>query len=1124
MQPDIYRAYLFQAKTKQHATNIITHFSLHFKNNSYINNYNTNTFQMANNLNKHLISLETNKNNSFAKKVIIINGKNKLVKSSDNSSIKKMLLPNRKTKPQTQNVSPRSKNNLTIKKSNKNNNDNNLIKIYPKTKKHRTVIKSDNYFISNTENLDNRAETHQNKLPKPFINKIITDESNLSKTIVDDTDSQNTFNQSTLKNTIMHDNKKKLNSKLNKINTINAPNKIKHEKEITKVQKKNYKINDKKESAHIINKNINTFKNKENNEEEKEKTIECDKAGDYKNYRINEYEIEMLDCFQEILNKRKKNNYTKNYSKCIKVKNNNINNNNIKKSSMKFCLSCEKERINILDKKNNDLKNNFPNLKNNKENINNINGFNKTNNFKNKKAINLDENRYSNRYTITEKERESNTETLKITSNDNSSIKNRNKKNFEKVFSNKNNFSHYNNYTNHSFFPSSDEIYKNKNNNNKNNCNSFNNQTTHNSSMMHNYDNNNNNNYIHNVSILKQTYKYSRNTNNRKIQSAKKNKQDNSKMRYIKKLNDTLNHSLPKYVTTSSTKYQKNSYESTIRRISLNPALNNQSIFLNILSKNNEKTMYKYSSQKEQQFKKISYNIKLPEQRTNLKQKYIFAKKTNSPPSYSNTTYITIENNSSESNNKKQLFSPTQILRKKQFHSTSKSYKKPLNDNIIESNKKIIKTQKQNNYNINTQKISIIKNKTCDEKYVYKNKLHNINCNKFLDKIIINKVNISKNNKKEFEIIKIPTVADENAQIFSLKIMKYNKGPYTNQVISQKMNEIFSIDKVVETILSYLSEKNIFYLSIVNSFYYKSMIKIIYKIILRKLIQYKNLNNTSKIIEKIWKKKDLLNISNNNIINKISTNKNLNEILLNLSKKYDSDIIKDLSRTFPNENNFINDSANMDKLFNVLKIYSNNNSKIGYAQGMNFIVAKLLLFFQNEKDTFIYLDALFNKLNMEHVIGINNDLKTKMNIIQFLLNKYCLDVVKYLENKKINHEIFTAGWIITLFSKNFKENGILMNIWNFAIIFGWKFIYLFIISVILVYKSKFMNLELYGFTQFMKDIFITNNFKEKFDEIIQITFDFMSQWKNTYNDIQNYLNELNKNNININPKINDDEV
>ena len=410
-------------------------------------------------------------------------------------------------------------------------------------------------------------------------------------------------------------------------------------------------------------------------------------------------------------------------------------------------------------------------------------------------------------------------------------------------------------------------------------------------------------------------------------------------------------------------------------------------------------------------------------------------------------------------------------------------------------------TVNKNHININLDNILNTDNKAHFLNNKEKNKLDmeiigihtlpNRRVNYITDKRIITSKLNNINLEESLNDIQIPSIPEENIQVIPLKTMKYNNQHIitTNKDLSINLRKTLNEEKIVSNILLFISLEDICNLSLVNAFFYKIFIKYIFDIIYNKILN--NINNR-KLVEKIWNQ-ELLKFSDFNGIN------NINIIYQNLSKNsnniYDKEIIKDLLRTFPNDSSFQRGSVCYQKLFNILKAYSNYNNEIGYAQGMNFIVAKLIKFFDNEKISFIYLDSLFNKLKMVDVIGIKNSLEKKMKTVQFLLKTLCPDILFFLEKKKINHEIFTAKWYITLFSKNFKFDKILMTIWNFAIIYGWKFIFLFSIAVIVSFKDKYMNLDLYDFTQYMKNIFVFEHFKKKFNDVMKLTFDYMSQWK-----------------------------
>ena len=496
---------------------------------------------------------------------------------------------------------------------------------------------------------------------------------------------------------------------------------------------------------------------------------------------------------------------------------------------------------------------------------------------------------------------------------------------------------------------------------------------------------------------------------------------------------------------------------------------------------------------------------------------------------------ITSSNNSglnnTEKNREHKYISPKNTIESKKLYSPLYSNlnlnlndKEVKNFNIISNNfNSTYTSNKRNTVNKNHIKINIENILNTDNKINIisnneKNKF-DINVlgmhsfpNKKLNFLSDKKTN-TLNNIKNFNIdeslgdIQIPSIPEENIQVIPLKTMKYNNQHMITNTkdLILKFHKLFQTEKIFNSILLFLSKEDFYHLSYIDNYTYKIVMKIILNKLYNQIV--KNINNNN-IVKKIWnhellKYSDFLGINNFDVLyqNYISNSNNI----------YDKEISKDLLRTLPNDSTFQRGSSRYQKLFNILKAYSNYNNEIGYAQGMNFIVAKLIKFFDDEKESFIYLDSIFNKLNMVEVLGIKNNLEKKMKIIHFLLKTLCTDILFFLEKKKINHEIFTAQWYITLFSKNFKYDNILMVIWNFAIIFGWKFIFLFSISVIVSFKDKYINLDLYDFTQYMKNIFVFEHFKKKFNDVMKLTFNYMTQWKNIIKKIDVKLFDKNNN-------------
>jgi len=82
----------------------------------------------------------------------------------------------------------------------------------------------------------------------------------------------------------------------------------------------------------------------------------------------------------------------------------------------------------------------------------------------------------------------------------------------------------------------------------------------------------------------------------------------------------------------------------------------------------------------------------------------------------------------------------------------------------------------------------------------------------------------------------------------------------------------------------------------------------------------------------------------------------LNEYPEYVPSLFEKNIENDLNRTFPDEE-FFQDTDNINKIRNILISFSRRNSSIGYTQGFNFVVGRLLQIIGNEvrKSIFIFL-------------------------------------------------------------------------------------------------------------------------------------------------------------------------
>jgi hypothetical protein len=176
-----------------------------------------------------------------------------------------------------------------------------------------------------------------------------------------------------------------------------------------------------------------------------------------------------------------------------------------------------------------------------------------------------------------------------------------------------------------------------------------------------------------------------------------------------------------------------------------------------------------------------------------------------------------------------------------------------------------------------------------------------------------------------------------------------------------------------------------------------------------------------------------------------------------IPSKYDSVIEADLKRTCPNEDYF-KKPENKKKLKNVLTAYSRRNSQIGYCQGFNFIVAKLLMIFEKEEDVFwIFVRIIENILPCEYyseLVGVMGDCSL------------CLDKLKE-SNKKIMTKLegfevvlnnLLYKWFISLFVENTSHETFL-TIWDAMMIDGNVVLFKAVSAILELFEAKILATE-----------------------------------------------------------------
>ena len=428
---------------------------------------------------------------------------------------------------------------------------------------------------------------------------------------------------------------------------------------------------------------------------------------------------------------------------------------------------------------------------------------------------------------------------------------------------------------------------------------------------------------------------------------------------------------------------------------------------------------------------------------------------------------------------------------------------------------------------IENQKFSEINN-NINEMTNYKNKNNYIKLNEKINKsemktpILLNTPNLHKSiiesNLNLFEKVKNLKTKEEKTNILNNRYKDFDNLNESKDILikSKKKNKYKNnkeykfkhkklINNSIEIILLLEIEcKEIIFkffdISMLNTFtllnkkYHNSL-----KFIINNKIKTKILNfykeNEIKYCNKI--KLSLMKFSPLSKMSPLILHKKYIDLLLEKNNIYDKEIQKDLTRTFPSNSTFKYGNSNYNKLYHLLTVYSLYNPKIGYAQGVNFLVAHIIVLFEKEEDAFVFLDALLQKFEFEKLIGVENKLENKLNNIGMYFKKYCPEIQNYLNSMNLSHEFFTTNWMITLFS-NAMDDKHLFIVWDFLIIYGWKFFIYFTISVLNIYKDCILEEEQHKLTYFMKNLFKNDKFEHKFQNIIEQTFELINKDNDIY--------------------------
>ena len=175
------------------------------------------------------------------------------------------------------------------------------------------------------------------------------------------------------------------------------------------------------------------------------------------------------------------------------------------------------------------------------------------------------------------------------------------------------------------------------------------------------------------------------------------------------------------------------------------------------------------------------------------------------------------------------------------------------------------------------------------------------------------------------------------------------------------------------------------------------------------------------------------------------------------SDKIKRNIKIDVPRTFPQDKHIMNNIHS--KMSNILHAYSTYNNKLKYVQGMNFITYITLSIYEKEINAFVFLDGFINQFHFEDIMN-EDGMYIKMIIREIESFLFECKTLSHFKMNNIQLDYFVMSWILTLFSNYIKDKELVVVLWDFIFVFGYKFFYCFIFAIFDYFKDDVCKLHI----------------------------------------------------------------
>lgn len=186
---------------------------------------------------------------------------------------------------------------------------------------------------------------------------------------------------------------------------------------------------------------------------------------------------------------------------------------------------------------------------------------------------------------------------------------------------------------------------------------------------------------------------------------------------------------------------------------------------------------------------------------------------------------------------------------------------------------------------------------------------------------------------------------------------------------------------------------------------------------------------------------------------------------LPITKNASTDIIiKDLGRTFPTLAYFDKEKFGhygQNALNRILRKFAAQYPKVGYCQGMNYIVGFLLMVSGSKEDeVFLLFTRLCEEFNLFEVFSEDmKEIKKNLWVFDRIFEKKFNEIFFHFNEEEVTNDMWVFKWFLSIFTTCLPIN-IIVRMWDYIIVKGMKGIYQIALGIVSLLQNDLLKSDL----------------------------------------------------------------